>query len=88
MGKNFKIWLLNKLFKDEIEEYKEIIKELCRDLEREALDNMCNINATEKLMKELQQAKDEIKVYEELIDNLDKENKMMNLILQSLKLYQ
>lgn len=81
MGKKLKRWLFNKIFKDEIEEYKEIIKELCRDLESEILDNIRNI-------KELKEANDMSKLYEEEVTRLENENKIMTLIIESMKLYE
>ena len=80
MGKNLKQWLFNKIFKEEIEEYKNIIKELCRDLENEALDNI-------RIMRELREAKDMNELYEEEIDRLEKENRMMTLIVGGMKVY-
>lgn len=80
MGKNLKQWLFNTIFKEEIEEYKDIIKELSKDLESELLDNIRN-------MRELREAKDMNELYEEEINKLEKENRMMTLIVGGLKIY-
>lgn len=81
MGKNLKRWLFNKIFKKEIEENKEVMKEMYNNLKRKVLDNI-------HLMEELKEANDMIKLYEEEIDRLEKENKMMTLIVGGFKVYE
>lgn len=81
MGKNLKQWLFNKIFKKEIEENKEIMKEMYNNLESKVLDNI-------HLMNGLKEANDMIKLYEEEIEKLEKENRMMTLIVGSMKIYE
>lgn len=80
MGKKLKQWLFNTVFKEEIEEYKDIIKELSKDLESELLDNIRN-------MRELKESNDMNKLYEEEINKLEKENRIMTLIIGGLRVY-
>ena len=81
MKKKLKQWLFNKIFKKEIEENKKVMREMYNNLESKVLDNI-------RLMGELKKAKDEIKVYEELMNDLDKENRMMTLIIGGMKIYE